>query len=188
MPRLNAQTSRISGAFARLLAWAGLTCTLSASPAYAFDFSRIPSDLIAALLVGGFVGAMAIFVATRARTTHLIRSASELRDGTELLLRDGGAALLYWNLVKGELCWSESFFAMLGRILPGPMLYRDMRELLHPDDDLYEHRRSAYPRGERRCPRLFPAAGRRWRLALVRFARPHQAARPRPARRCWSRS
>jgi two-component system cell cycle sensor histidine kinase PleC len=150
MSRLNAQTRRISGAFARLLAWASLICALSASPAYAFDFSRIPSDLIAALLVGGFVGGMAIFVATRAKTTHLIRSASELRDGTELLLRDGRAALLYWNLIKGELSWSESLFTMLGQdFTPGPMLYRDMRDLLHPDDDLYEIVESHVREGER---------------------------------------
>ncbi len=69
----------------------------------------------------------------------MLRSALELRDGTELLLRDGRAALLYWNIVKGELCWSESFFSMLGRALSdGRMPYRDMRDLLHPDDDLYQ--------------------------------------------------
>jgi two-component system cell cycle sensor histidine kinase PleC len=108
-------------------------------PAYALDLAAIPSDLIAATLVGGFLGAMIAFIATRGRTVQLLRSAMELRDGTELLLRDGRAALLYWNLVKGELSWSESLFAMLGQTLPGGrMLYRDMRDLLHPDDDLYE--------------------------------------------------
>lgn len=101
--------------------------------------TRIPSiEVIAALLIGGFVGALTVVLVTRSRQRALLRSAVELRDGTELLLRDGGAALLYWNLAKGELCWSESFFAMLGRRLPGgPMPYRDMRELLHPQDDLY---------------------------------------------------
>ena len=106
-------------------AWAGTTLGPS-------------SDLLAATIVGGFFGGMIAFVFTRGRNATLLRSALELRDGTELLLRDGGAALLYWNLVKGELCWSESFFVMLGRKLPeGRMFYRDMRELLHPDDDLY---------------------------------------------------
>ncbi len=130
--------------WARLRIWTGLglaalTLAASASSAIAADFKSIPSNLIAATLVGGFFGAMIAFVATRGRNAVLLRSALELRDGTELLLRDGGAALLYWNLVKGELCWSESLFAMIGRKLPdGRMPYRDMRELLHPEDDLYQ--------------------------------------------------
>lgn len=106
------------------------------------------SGIVAALLVGGFIGSMTAFLCSRYRSASLVRAATELRDGTELLLREGGAALLYWNLVKGELCWSESFYRMLSRAMPnGPMLYRDMRELLHPDDDLYSlidgHIRSA---------------------------------------------
>jgi two-component system cell cycle sensor histidine kinase PleC len=81
---------------------------------------------------------MITFVATRGRTAALLRSAVELRNGTELLLRDGRAALLYWNLVRGELSWSDSFYGMLGMTAPvGSMPYRDMRDLLHPDDDLY---------------------------------------------------
>ncbi|WP_088346595.1 MULTISPECIES: PAS domain-containing sensor histidine kinase [Rhodomicrobium] len=139
---ISRRASLANGALLRARSALGLaTCTLlaSASPASAFDFDRIPSDLIAATLVGGFLGAMIAFVATRGRNAVLLRSALELRDGTELLLRDGGSALLYWNLVKGELCWSESLFAMLGRKLPeGRMPYRDMRELLHPEDDLYQ--------------------------------------------------
>ena len=113
--------------------------TGSTVPAVAASAALAPSTgLIAATLAGGFIGAMVVFVATRGRNAALLRSATELRDGTELLLRDGGAALLYWNLVRGELCWSESFFSLLGRKVPdGPMPYRDMRELLHPQDDLY---------------------------------------------------
>jgi two-component system, cell cycle sensor histidine kinase PleC len=95
-------------------------------------------NLIAALLIGSLFGALIVFVAIRGRSEALLRSALELRDGTEMLLNDGGAALLYWNLTKGELCWSRSFFTMLGRKVPdGPMPYRAMRELLHPQDDLY---------------------------------------------------
>jgi two-component system cell cycle sensor histidine kinase PleC len=109
------------------------------SRAHAFSVPDISRDLIAAALVAAFLGAMITFVCTRGRNASLLRAALELRDGTELLLRDGRAALLYWNLVKGELCWSESLFTMLGRKLPdGRMFYREMRDLLHPEDDLYQ--------------------------------------------------
>jgi two-component system cell cycle sensor histidine kinase PleC len=96
------------------------------------------SSFIAAVLVGVLFGAAGVLAVNRGRNAALVRSAAELRDGTELLLRDGGAALLYWNLVRGELSWSESFFEMIQRKMPdGPMPYRSMRDLLHPDDDLY---------------------------------------------------
>ncbi len=144
MPRTATRSDRpaaISRRAARLCTAAGLAglgLVASAPPAYAFGFTDISSDLIAATLTGGFLGAMIAFAATRGRTASLLRSALELRDGTELLLRDGRAALLYWNLVKGELSWSESFYAMIGNApRPGVMPYRDMRDLLHPDDDLY---------------------------------------------------
>jgi two-component system cell cycle sensor histidine kinase PleC len=147
------------------LAGLGLAAA-SAKPAYAFDLGQVPSDLIAAMLVGGFLGAMIAFVATRGRTVQLLRSAMELRDGTELLLRDGRAALLYWNLAKGELSWSESLFAMLGQRLPGGrMLYRDMRDLLHPDDDLYEVVEAHVRNGDeevRTCFRLRDREEDRW--------------------------
>lgn len=95
-------------------------------------------NLIAVLLLGSIIGALVVYVAIHRRNEALLRSALELRDGTEMLLNDGGAALLYWNLTKGELCWSRSFFTMLNRKVPeGPMPYRAMRELLHPQDDLY---------------------------------------------------
>lgn len=124
-----------TGAFSAL-AIACLLFTISA--AYALRLVNFSSDFIAACLVSGFLGAMMTFVATRGRTAALMRSALELRDGTELLLRDGRAALLYWNLVRGELSWSESFYDMLGTAPPdGSMPYRDMRDLLHPNDDLY---------------------------------------------------
>jgi two-component system cell cycle sensor histidine kinase PleC len=123
-----------------LPATAGILALIAAHPAFAWAAGGQPlsRDLIAALLVGLCLGAMSVLALNRSRSAALLRSTAELRDGTELLLRDGGAALLYWRLVKGELSWSESFFAMLQRKLPeGPMPYRDMRELLHPDDDLY---------------------------------------------------
>ncbi|MBX2806703.1 MAG: PAS-domain containing protein, partial [Hyphomicrobiales bacterium] len=108
------------------------------SAAYVFSLHEFSSDIIAACLVCAFLGGMVTFVVTRGRSAALLRSAMELRDGTELLLRDGRAALLYWNLVKGELSWSESFYDMLGIPAPdGSMRYRDMRDLLHPGDDLY---------------------------------------------------
>ena len=111
----------------------------TASPAFALDLKTLPVVPVAALLIGSLIGAIAAFFIVRERNAVLLRSALELRDGTELLLRDGRAALLYWNIVKGELCWSESFFSMLGRALSdGRMPYRDMRDLLHPDDDLYQ--------------------------------------------------
>ena len=109
-----------------------------ASPAFAAGTQGLSSDIVTALLGGLFLGSTAVLIVSRRRSAALLRSALELRDGTELLLRDGGAALLYWNLVKGELCWSESFFGMIQRRIPdGPMPYRNMRELLHADDDLY---------------------------------------------------
>ena len=115
-----------------------LGLALAATPAWAADGSMLPRDIVTALLVGVLVGSLSTIVLSRGRSAALMRSASELRDGTELLLRDGNAALLYWNLVRGELCWSESFFEMIQRKIPeGPMPYRNMRELLHPDDDLY---------------------------------------------------
>jgi two-component system cell cycle sensor histidine kinase PleC len=115
-----------------------LTLTYAATPAMAFSSGEVPGGLIAALILGGFIGALVSFLVTRGRLSALMRSAVELRDGTELLLRDGRAALLYWNIVKGELSWSESFYAVIGRKPPdGRMLYRDMREVLHPNDDLY---------------------------------------------------
>jgi two-component system cell cycle sensor histidine kinase PleC len=127
------------------LAWvlasggAVLICTLSLpAGAAAAPAPASSSSFIAALLVGVFLGSMGMLAFGRGRNAALLRTAAELRDGTELLLHDGGAALLYWNLVKGELSWSESFFAMLQRRAPeGPMPYRNMRELLHPEDDLY---------------------------------------------------
>jgi two-component system cell cycle sensor histidine kinase PleC len=121
------------------LAGLALACLLfSTSAAYALSLDDLSSDFIAGCLVCGFLGAMITFVATRGRTATLLRSALEMRDGTELLLRDGRAALLYWNLVRGELSWSESFYDMLGIASPDrSMPYRDMRDLLHPDDDLY---------------------------------------------------
>ncbi|HKJ60495.1 MAG TPA: PAS domain-containing protein, partial [Hyphomicrobiales bacterium] len=126
---------RRAGALAALAA----ACLLFTTTAvYAFSLGGFSSDMIAACLVCCFLGAMITFVATRGRTAALLRSALELRDGTELLLRDGRAALLYWNLVRGELSWSASFYDMLGTPTPdGSMPYRDMRDLLHPDDDLY---------------------------------------------------
>jgi two-component system cell cycle sensor histidine kinase PleC len=164
MTRRTAQSRRTPRSPARLMLCVALL--LAPSPAHAFDFDRIPSDLIAALLVGAFIGAMTIFVATRSRTGRLIRSAAELRDGTELLLRDGRAALLYWNLVKGELSWSESLFTMLGQDFSGgPMLYRDMRDLLHPDDDLYDMVETHIRNGEpevRASFRLRNRDGGRW--------------------------
>ncbi len=113
---------------------------LLATPSFALaeQGQSFTTSVLAALLVGVLIGAATILVITRGRSAALVRSAAELRDGTELLLRDGNAALLYWNLVKGELSWSQSFFSMLQRNMPaGPMPYRNMRELLHPDDDLY---------------------------------------------------
>ena len=103
---------------ARVACLAACGLIASTSGAYAFDIPNISSDMIAATLVASFLGAMITFVCTRGRNASLLRAALELRDGTELLLRDGRAALLYWNLVKGELCWSESLFTMLGRKLP----------------------------------------------------------------------
>jgi two-component system, cell cycle sensor histidine kinase PleC len=108
------------------------------SLARADDGVLVPGGVLIALLAGILLGAAAVLFATLRRGAAMMRSAAELRDGTELLLRDGNAALLYWNLVKGELSWSQSFFSMLQRSMPdGPMPYRNMRELLHPDDDLY---------------------------------------------------
>jgi two-component system cell cycle sensor histidine kinase PleC len=139
MPRSTAHFRRTLSAAARLTLCAGGLLMAAACPAHAFDFARIPSGMFAALIVGSFAGAMTVFLATRSRNSQLVRSAGELRDGTELLLRDGRAALLYWNLVKGELSWSESLFTMIGQdFAGGPMLYREMRDLLHPGDDLYE--------------------------------------------------
>jgi two-component system, cell cycle sensor histidine kinase PleC len=123
----------------RLLGLAACSLIGATARAEALQVDTVPSDLVAAALVAGFLGAMITFVCTRGRNASLLRAALELRDGTELLLRDGRAALLYWNLVKGELCWSESLFTMIGRKLPdGRMFYRDMRDLLHPEDDLYQ--------------------------------------------------
>jgi two-component system cell cycle sensor histidine kinase PleC len=138
--------NRTTFKYKSLLSWplpsvaGGLLVLAAAPPAFAWASGGPPvsRDLIAALLVGLFFGAVSVLVLGRSRSADLLRAANELRDGTELLLRDGGTALLYWNLVKGELCWSESFFVMLQRKLPdGPMPYRNMRELLHPEDDLY---------------------------------------------------
>ncbi len=130
--------SRFASGCARTLFSAVLVLAGSSVPAFAAAVLIPSGDLVVAALAGGFLGAATVFAATRGRNAALLRSATELRDGTELLLRDGGAALLYWNLVRGELCWSESFFRLLGRKAPdGPMPYRDMRELLHPADDLY---------------------------------------------------
>jgi two-component system cell cycle sensor histidine kinase PleC len=107
-------------------------------PAYAAERMMLPGSLVTVLIVGLLLGAATVLIASRRRSAALLLAASELREGTELLLRDGGAALLYWNLVKGELSWSESFFAMIQRRIPdGPMPYRNMREMLHSDDDLY---------------------------------------------------
>ncbi len=106
------------------------------SPAWAADGASGP--VLASMLIGTLLGSGVMVIISHRRNASVLRSAAELRDGTELLLRDGGAALLYWNLVKGELSWSESFFSMLRRrALEGPMPYRTMRDLLHPDDDLY---------------------------------------------------
>jgi hypothetical protein len=113
---------------------------LTATPAWAASGQAhaVSRDLIVVMLIGVLIGSLSAIVLGRGRSAAVLRSASELRDGTELLLRDGGAALLYWNLVRGELSWSESFFQMIQRRAPdGPMPYRNMRELLHPDDDLY---------------------------------------------------
>jgi two-component system cell cycle sensor histidine kinase PleC len=110
----------------------------AATPAWAADTPVLSREIVTALLAGVLIGSLAAVLLSRGRNAALMRSANELRDGTELLLRDGGAALLYWNLVRGELCWSESFFEMIHRKVPdGPMPYRNMRELLHPEDDLY---------------------------------------------------
>jgi two-component system cell cycle sensor histidine kinase PleC len=138
MPQRRSQSpSGLPADAARAAAWlAALGC--GAGQAEAAELQRTSSDMLATLLVGLFLGAMIMLLLTRSRHAALMRSTGELRDGTELLLRDGGAALLYWNLARGELCWSESFFAMIQRRMPdGPMPYRHMRELLHPDDDLY---------------------------------------------------
>jgi two-component system, cell cycle sensor histidine kinase PleC len=125
-------------AFRRLRLCAFGLALLAATPAWAADETLFTRDMAAALLVGLVIGSLSVVVLSRRRSAALARSAHELRDGTELLLRDGGAALLYWNLVRGELSWSESFFEMIQRKIPdGPMPYRNMRELLHPDDDLY---------------------------------------------------
>ncbi len=136
------------------------------SPAYALEMRDVPIDLLAASLIGCALGAAVALIVARRRTAQLMRSALELRDGTELLLRDGRAALLYWNLVKGELSWSESLFAMLGQRLPGGrMPYRDMRDLLHPDDDLYEIVESHIRNGDdevRTCFRLRDREEGRW--------------------------
>jgi two-component system, cell cycle sensor histidine kinase PleC len=118
----------------------GFLALIAAHPAYAWTAAGQPfsRDLIAALLAGVLLGALGVLIVNRSRSAALLRSTAELRDGTELLLRDGGAALLYWSLVRGELSWSASFFVMLQRRMPdGPMPYRNMREMLHPDDDLY---------------------------------------------------
>jgi two-component system, cell cycle sensor histidine kinase PleC len=114
-----------------------LCCCLT-SFARADDGTPVAGSILVALLAGILIGSAAVLFVTLRRGAAIMRSATELRDGTELLLRDGNAALLYWNLVKGELSWSQSFFSMLQRNMPdGPMPYRNMRELLHPDDDLY---------------------------------------------------
>ncbi len=136
--QLRGSVFRSGGGCARVLAAAFLALTASSMPASAATAFVHSPDLFFATFVGGLIGAVVAFLAMRGRNAELLRSATELRDGTELLLRDGGAALLYWNLVRGELSWSESFFKLLGRRMPdGPMPYRDMRELLHPADDLY---------------------------------------------------
>ena len=150
----------------RKCAAAALALPATATPAFALGDATVSSDLLTATIVGAFFGAMIVFVATRGRTVQLLRSSVELRDGTELLLRDGRSALLYWNLVRGELSWSESLFSMLGQDLPkGRMLYRDMRDLLHPDDDLYEMVESHVRSGKedvRACFRLRDREENRW--------------------------
>ena len=132
--------------FAATQAWAaGSSMVAAGSPMLSTVSAMVSGDnpalsreVVVALLVGLLVGSLSVIVLGRGRSAAIVRSATELRDGTELLLRDGGAALLYWNLIRGELCWSESFFEMIGRKIPeGPMPYRNMRELLHPEDDLY---------------------------------------------------
>ncbi|MEJ2226975.1 MAG: ATP-binding protein [Alphaproteobacteria bacterium] len=141
---VRAITSRARQSDVRTLAWwlaivvAGLLAVAGALPAFAASGTAPSSNLIAATLVGVVVGGALVFIFNRSRNSALLRSALELRDGTELLLRDGGSALLYWNLAKGELSWSESFYGLLGRkVMRRAMPYRDMRELLHPQDDLY---------------------------------------------------
>lgn len=64
---------------------------------------------------------------------------SEALRRTGALLTQGRVALLSWHVPRGELRWTASFYDLLD--LPprrGPMPYREMRELLHPDDDLYD--------------------------------------------------
>jgi two-component system cell cycle sensor histidine kinase PleC len=152
---------------ASALAMSFLLLCITALPAWAGNGHASSSSIVMALIIGLLVGASTVLVVSRGRHTELRRSAAELRDGTELLLRDGGAALLYWNLVKGELSWSESFFSMIQRQAPdGPMPYRSMRDLLHPDDDLYRIVDGYIRAGEanvRVCFRLRAGDDGRWK-------------------------
>ncbi len=143
-----------------------LLLAATALPAHAGERGFPHGSLVTVLLVGLFIGAATVMIVSHRRSAALLQAASELREGTELLLRDGGAALLYWNLVKGELSWSESFFAMIQRKIPdGPMPYRNMREMLHPEDDLYRIVDGYIRNGEehvRVCFRLRAGDDGRW--------------------------
>jgi len=83
-------------------------------------------------------GVFWLFLRQLGRQRALLRSAEAFRTDMDAALHGGRAGLCFWDIVRGELRISGSFFTALGLNAPtGPIPFSKLRGLLHPEDDLY---------------------------------------------------
>jgi two-component system cell cycle sensor histidine kinase PleC len=108
--------------------------------------------LLAGLTFAGLLAFSLVFwlhIQSLRRHQALLRSAEAFRADMETALHGGTSALVFWDVIKGEVSITDSLFAMLGLEDPGgPVPFATLRGLLHPEDDLYSMLTQAIQAGE----------------------------------------
>ncbi len=83
-------------------------------------------------------GILWLFLRQLRRHKSLLHSAEAYRADMDAALYGGRAGLCFWDIVRGELRITGSVFTTLGLDAPdGPIAFSRLRNLLHPEDDLY---------------------------------------------------
>jgi two-component system, cell cycle sensor histidine kinase PleC len=69
------------------------------------------------------------------RAAHADFIGIQMRRRLETVLSSGRSGLWDWDIARGRIYWSDSMFALLGRVTDAPfMSFADINALLHPGD------------------------------------------------------